>query len=518
MVTWRSFEVGAVVESLRFADVVVAAGSAGMGRRVSRAHLAATPEHLRRVGPNELVVTTTATLLATGEGNEQLIARLDATQVAGVAVRLDPSDPLPAEMLSAAELLALPVITFPNDAALADVTAAVLDAVLDAQSQRLERVLSIHQRFSRIVLAGGGAPEIAATLHDVVGFPIAVVASDGSRSVVVPSDAADDLDLAHIPGVRHAIRAGDHGYGEIVAITDGDELDEDQAVALERAAMAIAVRLAQASAVAEAEERFAALSLEELIAGHAGYADDVTERAITFGWDLNRPRAVLLASVDPPTDSSVLPGALATIAAAARATLGDDAIVWTRSATIAALLAPDTDRPAERLRIAERLRHELDQRLRSVTVSIGVGRRVDGPASLPRSFVEASRAVEVGRWAKGRHVTEVYDQLGLERLLASTPTEDLAEFVEHSIGPLVEHDRVNQTDLVATLEVWLETRNMAEAARRIHVHYNTFKNRLERIEAILGPVTTDAARTLECEVAIYVARHYDGPWTPSPAL
>jgi PucR family transcriptional regulator, purine catabolism regulatory protein len=512
---WRSFEVGAVVESLRFADAVVAGGAAGMARRVSRAHLAATSEHLRQVGPSELVVTTTATLLATGEDHERLVARLDAAQVAGVAVRLDPSDPLPVELLAAADLLALPVITFPEDAALADVTAAVLDAVLQAQSQRLERVLDIHQRFSRIVLAGGGAPEIAATLHDIVGCPIAVVDGEGRASVVVPSDAASDVGLANTPAVRHAIRAGDHHYGEIVALT-AEALNGDQLVALERAAMAIAVRLAQASAVAEAQERFAALSLEELIAGHAGSAHDVTERAISFGWDLSRPRAVLLASIDPPTDSSTLPGALATIAAAARATLGHDAIVWTRSATIAALLAPDTEQPAERRRIAEGLRHELDQRLRSVTVSIGVGRCVDGAASLPRSFVEASRAVEVGRWAKGRHVTEVYDQLGLERLLASTPTDDLAEFVQHSIGPLVEHDRANQTNLVETLEVWLETRNMAEAARRIHVHYNTFKNRLERIEAILGPVVGDAARTLECEVAIYVARHYDGPWTSIP--
>ena len=131
---------------------------------------------------------------------------------------------------------------------------------------------------------------------------------------------------------------------------------------------------------------------------------------------------------------------------------------------------------------------------------------------MPRSFLEASRAVDVGRWAKGRHVTELFDELGLERLLASTPTDDLAEFVHHAIGALIEHDRANHTDLVDTLEVWLDTRNMAEAARRIHVHYNTFKNRLERIEAILGPVMTDAARSLECEVAIYVARHYDGPW------
>ena len=513
---WRSFEVGAVVESLRFADAIVAAGATGMARSVIRAHLAATPEHLRRVGPNELIVTTTATLLATGEDCERLVARLDAARVAGIVARVDPSDLLPQELLDAADLLAVPVITFPGDAALAEVTAAVLDAVLRAQSQRLERVLDIHQRFSRIVLAGGGAPEIAATLHDVIGCPIAVVDGDGRASVVVPSDAASDVDLATTPAVRHTIRAGDHSYGAIVALTGGESLDEDRLVALERAAMAIAVRLAQASAVAEAQERFAALSLEELIAGHAGYADDVTERAISFGWDLSRPRAVLLASIDPPTDSRILPGALATIAAAARATLGRDAIVWTRSATIAALLAPDSDQPGERRRIAEGLRYELDQQLRSVTVSIGVGRCVDAAASLPQSFVEASRAVEVGRWAKGRNVTEVYDQLGLERLLASTPTDDLAEFVEHSIGPLVEHDRANQTDLVATLEVWLETRNMAEAARRIHVHYNTFKNRLERIEAILGPVVTDAARTLECEVAIYVARHYDGPWTSIP--
>jgi purine catabolism regulator len=513
---WRSFDLRAVVESLSFGEAVVAAGLGGMTRRVSRARLATTPEHLSRAGANELVVTTTATLLATGEDEERLVARLDAARVAGVAVRLDRSNRLPDGIVVAADRLSLPMITFPEDAALADVTAAVLDALLQAQGQRLERVLDIHQRFTRIVLEGGGATEIAATLHEVAGCPVVVTDTDGRVTLAVPSDAGDDLDLATTPAVRHRIRAGDHDYGEIVALIDGATLDEDRLVALERAAMAIAVRLAQASAVAEAEERFAAISLEELIAGHAGDAADVAERAISFGWDLGRPRAVLLASVDPPTNSNTLPGALATIAAAARATLGRDAIVWTRSATIAALLAPETDEPAERRRIAEGLRHELDHRLQSVTVSIGVGRRVEGAGSLPRSFLEASRAVDVGRWAKGRHVTEVFDQLGLERLLASTPTDDLADFVQHAIGPLVEHDRSNQSDLVETLEMWLETRNMAEAARRIHVHYNTFKNRLERIEAILGPVVTDAARCLECEVAIYVARHYDGPWTPVP--
>jgi purine catabolism regulator len=509
---WRRFDVGSVVDSLPFDDARVAAGAGGMTRQVSRAWLAGTSEDLRRVGPGELVVTTAATLLGTGEGWDQLAARLDAAQIAGVAVRLDGSAELPSEMLGAAESLDLPVITFPETTALARVTTAVLDAVLEAQRQRLERVLDIHQRFTRIVLAGGGPADIATTLHDLLGCTIAVVDTEGRPIVVVPSDAAEALPVGVGPGVRHPIRAGDQDYGEIVAVTERAALDEEGLIALERAAMAVAMRQAQANAVSEAQERFAAISLEELISGHTANATDVAERAISFGWDLARPRAVLLASIDPPETGAISPSALATIAAAARATLGRDAIVWTRTATIAALLAPETDRASERRRIAEGLQRELDDRLRTETVSIGVGRRVDNPIELSRSFTEANRAVAVGRWAKGRHVTEVFDELGLERLLAATPTDELAEFVRLAIGPLVEHDRANETELVDTLAVWLETRNMAEAGRQVHVHYNTLKNRLQRIETIIGPVLTDAARALECEVAIHVLRHYDVPW------
>jgi purine catabolism regulator len=509
---WRSFDVGSVVKSLAFSEAFVAAGEAGMARRVSRARLAATTDDLRRSGSAELIVTTATTLLGAEAAPDQLIARLDGAQVAGLAIRMDGPDELPGSLLDMATALALPVVTFPAGTPLADAAAAVLDALLEAQRQRLDRVLDIHQRFTRVVVAGGGIPEIAATLHEVLGVPLAVLDGEGRTLVVVPSDAVPESDLGEGGAAREAISAGDESYGEIVVLSSSP-LGEDGVIAMQRAAMGMAVRQAQAHAVAVAEERFAALTLEELVAGRAGDAAAVAERAASFGWDLGRPRAVLLASVDPPEEGEIPPGALNTIAAAARATLGGEAIVWTRSATIAALLAPDSALPSERREIAERLRKELDARLRTVTVSIGVGHCVDQPSELPRSFSEATTAVDVGRWAKGRHVTEVYDELGLERLLASTPPGDLAEFVEHAIGPLVEHDRVHGADLVETLGVWLATRNMAEAARQMFVHYNTLKNRLERIESIVGPVLGDAARALECEVALYIFRHYDGPWT-----
>jgi purine catabolism regulator len=200
---------------------------------------------------------------------------------------------------------------------------------------------------------------------------------------------------------------------------------------------------------------------------------------------------------------------LGTIASAARAALGRDAIVWTRATTVAALIAPPTASPGDRRRLALRLQDELTERVTNVTISIGVGRRVDDPLELPRSFVEAGRAVDVGRWAKGRHVTEVFDDLGLERLLAACDERELRAFAHHAIGPLQEHDRLHRTDLVATLDAWLDTRNVAEAARRCHVHYNTLKHRLERIEALLGPVLSDPARLLECGVALHIVRHHE---------
>jgi len=260
------------------------------------------------------------------------------------------------------------------------------------------------------------------------------------------------------------------------------------------------------------EDRFASITLEELVSADPHRTREAIERGSNLGWDLHRPRAVLLASIDPPVDPGVAHRVLPTIAAAARATLGDDAVVWTRATSVAALLAADDGTAARRRQLADALREELDQRVRSVTLSIGVGRCASDPTELPTSFLDANRAVDVGRWAKGRHVTELYDELGLERLFASVPQQDLHDFVLHAIGPLFEHDRRQRSELVATLSTWLQTRNIAEAARQMFVHYNTFKNRLERIEDILGPILADPGRLLECEVAIHVSRHYDGPW------
>ncbi|CAM01969.1 PucR family transcriptional regulator [Saccharopolyspora erythraea] len=63
-----------------------------------------------------------------------------------------------------------------------------------------------------------------------------------------------------------------------------------------------------------------------------------------------------------------------------------------------------------------------------------------------------------------------------------------AEFASRSVlGPLIDHDRDNGTDLVGTLETFLDCdRSWAAAAQRLHVHKQTLGYRLRRIESLTG--------------------------------
>jgi purine catabolism regulator len=494
-------------EPLRGARLV--AGDTGVRKAVTGVRVVRSLDDLDGIGPTDLVITDLA-LTEAGPSTTRVIDAVTNSAIAGLVVSRSNAPRLPVALLRAADASETPVLETRDDLAPNDVAAPLLAALLDTEAGRLQRMLDIHHRFAQRVLAGGGVREIAATLHDVIRMPVLVL--DPARNVVaaVPGEAtpADVAGLDALSIVQQTISAGDDEYGTVVVLADAATLDDEARVAIDRTAAAIAMRHAQARAVSESQERFAAISLEELVSGHIADREELAERAAGFGWNLESPRAVLLASIDPPY-RRLAPRVLGTIASAARSALGRDAIVWTRASTVAALIAPPTAAPEDRRNLALELQDELTKRVTNVTISIGVGRRVDDPLELPRSFAEASRAVDVGRWAKGRHVTEVFDDLGLERLLAACDERELRAFVHHAIGPLQEHDRVHGTELVATLDAWLDTRNVAEAARRGHVHYNTLKNRLDRIEALIGPVLTDSARLLECGVALHIVRHHE---------
>jgi PucR family transcriptional regulator, purine catabolism regulatory protein len=513
----------------------VVAGHEGLDRIVRSVNVMEVPDILDWVKPDELLLTTAYPLREDPAALAQLVPRLVAHGLAAMAIK--PTRyirSIPAAMVEDANRLGFPIIELPPPASFNEIISAVLSVILDLQSVRLQRAAEIHDRFTRIVLGGGGLRQIAEALAESIGMPIAIIDGQGGLLAHSPSfDAgvAATLSTSPIepgprgelaaatladgsPAIAQSIVVGADRHGTIVALGKADDLGDDELEALDDAATVAALRLVQARAVAEADRRFQAVCLEELVTGHVTDREALMERSAAFDWDLATPRAVLVAEfheIDGRPFGQLAGSSEELLARhrmfeAARLTLGQAAIIWERTAGIAALV-PVTGRGREGTRVAgQELQSESTRRLPGSVVDVGIGRPADDPLRLDESYREARGAVAVAGWSRGHGEVALFEELDLDRLLFNTPAAERATFVEMAIGPLVAYDTRHRTNLVETLDVYLATRRVAVAARRLYVHTNTLANRLERIAEILGPFADDANRCLTLGLALRLRR------------
>jgi purine catabolism regulator len=486
----------------------VVGGAAGLARRVRSVNVMEVPDILDWVQPGELLLTTTYPLRDDRVALDRLVPRLAERGLAGIAVK--PAryiDRIPESMVEAANRHDFALIELPGDASFNEIINGVLTVILNAQAVRLQKTAAIHDRFTAIALKGGGVREIAEALAELIARPVLI--TDAHGTVQWATGSVDPAAAV----VDQPIQVGADRYGSILVGGAPDDLSADRLEAVQYAATVAALRQVQARAVAEADRRFQAVCLEELVTGHVTDRAVLMDRAAAFAWDLAEPRAVLLAELEEfggrpfgtlagtPEEGSVR----RQVAEAAMASLGPTAIVWERSREIAALIdaSPGDDSLAA---AGSALQAETRRLLPGVVVSLGIGRPVVDPLDLGRSFNEARRALQIGRWSRGAGRLTMFDDLGLDRLLVGVPGAEVTAFCDSVLGPLEAHDAAHGTALVRTLDVYLASRNRALAARQLYLHYNTLKNRLDRIEEIAGPFLEDPERCLSLSLALHLRR------------
>jgi sugar diacid utilization regulator len=140
-------------------------------------------------------------------------------------------------------------------------------------------------------------------------------------------------------------------------------------------------------------------------------------------------------------------------------------------------------------RAAEALPHEMQAGLQGYTFAIGRSRITEDPAELPRAASEALLAANVAEGdAEGPPLA--FEQTGAYRLLLSAMSENPAElqrFYAETVEPLVAYDEQYETELVRTLETFLEADgNVAGTAQRLFTHRHTIYYRLERVRELSG--------------------------------
>jgi DNA-binding PucR family transcriptional regulator len=140
-------------------------------------------------------------------------------------------------------------------------------------------------------------------------------------------------------------------------------------------------------------------------------------------------------------------------------------------------------------RAADAVLRELQAALPGHTFALGRSRAADDPLELHRAGHEALLAANVAEGDADRPVL-AFEETGAYRLLLSAMSEDPAElqrFYAETVEPLVSYDEQYETDLVQTVEAFLEADgNVAGTAQRLFTHRHTIRYRLERVRELSG--------------------------------
>jgi DNA-binding PucR family transcriptional regulator len=146
-----------------------------------------------------------------------------------------------------------------------------------------------------------------------------------------------------------------------------------------------------------------------------------------------------------------------------------------------------------------------------------VSRPAHGAAELPALYAALRRAlVVVGRLGmRGRIVAQ--NEMALYSVLFETHDRaSLAQFLDATIAPLVEHDRRRGTELAGTLLAYLDNRqNASLTAVHLGIHVNTMRQRLASIGSLIGS-WSETHRALEIHLALRLWRLGMENWQPAP--
>ncbi len=417
-----------------------------------------------------------------------------ATILAGKALLGD----VPADLLEACRRHQVTLIEVPIEIAFADVTEYVAAAGSAETGARLSASLVRQRQLLSSIAAGRSLDELAARISAEIGHDCRVLTSTGRHVVPGPGELDDEtldtvtrrfLTADRTPAVAETGEATyslfpvGSGLGNRltawVLVIEGDHTqwsgDHVEAVhelcaiaALDRARRDEG-RRALRPLVADA------LALVESGAPHT----EVAARLRQAGSHAERPMVVAVAELRDDGPSEVALSLFEDVALS----VGPAVVAPGRDGMLVGFLPFVPGLPEQMRRAFGRLAPGLVRA--RLAVGISGETAIDALAGALEEARFAQRAAGAGR-VPVSVVTS--DEVASHVLLLATLPDDVRRTYTHRVlGPVLEHDRRTHADLLATLREFLAcSGSWARTAESLHLHVNTVRYRIERVEQLTG--------------------------------
>lgn len=168
----------------------------------------------------------------------------------------------------------------------------------------------------------------------------------------------------------------------------------------------------------------------------------------------------------------------------------------------------DTVSESDKKEVLAKIYKSLSEYLYSISSDIklvmGVGRAYEGIGDLQKSFTEASRCVILSEKMNMSGRVFWYEEMGIYNLFSELADKKvMQEFIDNTLGVIIEYDRNNNSKLLETLKAYLWNNNsLIHASEQLYTHRNTVKYRVQRISQLTGRNFDDAITRLEFMNAI----------------
>lgn len=363
----------------------------------------------------------------------------------------------------------------------------------------LLRLLSESMDSDVFVVSPMGEPMAGPLPGSDFGSPAALGAAETSAARTLPVPFS-------VMGRDYTVMSAVAGDQHLASLVVAGHLAQDRAAVLERSALVLSAALLFERTYQEAQYRLQLELIDELLNPRPENVEALKRRASRFGLadnlqlvvrvvgvrDDQRQRALAvlrrhiegrpgiaalheshLCIIEPPAHSCGGPGASATPGSAVSGQAIVDALKRQR-----------------------------------IEASVGSSETVTGFPLLPAAHAEA-HAVLGALQALSRH-GEAADKAALGTagmLLGAMESSFAAQLLAAQLGPLLDYDSRRGTQLVPTAWTFLENDgSIAAAAAALHIHANTLRQRLDRIDNILGDSWRRGGRSLDVHVALRLWR------------
>jgi PucR family transcriptional regulator, purine catabolism regulatory protein len=534
----QPFTVADVLKRPTFAKAKVVAGSRGLNRPVRWVHVLEVSDAASFVNGQELILTTCVGLDGKEESVFQFVQQLVECGVSGLCIELvQRFTDIPQSILQYADTYAFPIIVFKEEVRFIDITQDIHAYIINRHHHRLVALETISNRFLQLTLRPQGTLGILKLLHQETGCAV-WLRDDWGTDIMYPEESSEKERFLEEGKCCQPIIALDMQVGELYLDHRGDASEYIQLI-LDQAATAIAQELLRRLSLEERRLRKVQKWIDECL--HSGRA----EIPAPLSTVLSSGGRIVLAAVhtenifpSSPTDCPMSHEDMAILQWVRRAygsferfgILGWFASQGDLWAMVLADAQPSSPTPLLQ-RVREGFSHLFKQMDTSFSIcqyrwTIGISRIFSRLTEAPHAWKQAKLALKIRPLHAPEDAAKVeafhqsgkrasscpfhlvcYDDLNTWQLFLQVDPSVLSDYIRHQIGPLLDYDRENGTELVHTLETFFASgQSKQQTAKALYIHRQTLYYRLEQISSLLGENWDSPSRRLALDTALAARR------------